>query len=218
MMPLTDDQRMLLIKLVRYGQEHRLGERIVPIPVGASGYVVHLRGLPSLYLEGLDDLDALCKAEVLGYQINRYSTGKLYYLTKASYVLVAQWLNGSPQEDEPGWRWTGGTTGSLERIPSTAEVIHEFDQTQRRLHHELVKWLPREQLPEVLGALTAVVESVNGRPPKAQRAQANLHLVAEQVAGLVGSGLDLVQVGRLLGLLGEWVRLTAVLLERRTPH
>ena len=215
-MPLTDDQRILLIKLVRYDQERRLGERIVPIPVGASGYVVHLRGLPSLYLEGLDDLDALCKAEVLGYQINRFSTGKLYHLTKESHVVVSGWLSGSPQADEPIWRWQGAE-GGLARIPSTAEVIHEFDQTQRRLHHELVKLLPREQLPEVLGALTAVVESVNRRPPKAQRAQANLHFIAAQVAGMLGGALDLEQVGRVLGLLGEWVRLTAVLLERRKP-
>lgn len=216
MSALTDEQRVLLIKLVRYAQEQRLNERIVPIPAGPAGYVIHVLGLPSLHLTGLNDLDALCQAGVLGYHINRFGTGKLYCLTSSSYKQVAMWLNRAPQEEQPSWRWAGsGAEGEPERIPSTAELIAQFDQTQRRLHHELVKLLPQEALPDVLDALTAVSEALHKRPPKAIKIQANLQVIAMRVTEMLAAPHYLPQVGRVFTRLGDLTRLSAEIIQRR---
>lgn len=126
---LTVEQKGLLVQLVNFGVQRKIGPVLVPIPAGPMDYVLYVYGESSLRIERLSDLDALCGAGCIDYRLNRMGNAKVYLLTQKSYRLVEEWRNEKfpiPQDvdQEP----------FLDEISLTKEILYNsWGELQQRL-------------------------------------------------------------------------------------
>lgn len=86
----SDRQKDLLRHLVRFVQESKLKEPIVPFPLREphTHYVLHLRGADSFKFKHISDMDALADAGFLMFRWNRVGNTKLFFITKAGFKAV----------------------------------------------------------------------------------------------------------------------------------
>ncbi|MEJ2749112.1 MAG: hypothetical protein P8183_14580 [Anaerolineae bacterium] len=81
---LTQRQKSLLYQLVEQQQCGQLREPFGLVPTGPSEYVIYLFSKPSMRLNWICDLDALCVLGYLEYRWNRLSNARLYRISKAA--------------------------------------------------------------------------------------------------------------------------------------
>lgn len=162
-LPLTEEQRSLLRTLVRYARQKRLSETITPFPTGEPDqYAIHVQGAPSLMIEGLYNLDALCRAGVLSRRWDRMGFGKIYRLTEASFAAVEGEFAGielpAPEQGAYDLRTMFYTMSGGDLLPEDLEQLLPFAPAQmgaaRRatwvdglIEHLLVTVKPRLSVP-----------------------------------------------------------------------
>ena len=94
----TTQQKTLLRSVVGFIEAGKLKEPIVPFPVShpATQFAIYLRGEDTFKFKQISDLDHLCDAGLLRYRWNRQGNGKLYYVTKAGAMAVANDFQAPP--------------------------------------------------------------------------------------------------------------------------
>lgn len=208
---LTDPQKKLLIELVRLAREARLGERLVPIPYGPDQYVIYVRGQNNLVINRISDLDALCRAELMTYELNRMGTGKRYVLTKASFKVVKMWL-AIPAETMPEWMIE--STGEVTRVISVPELLEQFHSLRRKVRSDMVKILPNGLLPEMYDEIMAITRHIEAVQPAAAEVTAKLKSLGEKVIASFGHPQQAKEVSEALTSLGEWAKIIYQIIER----
>ncbi|MBK8906276.1 MAG: hypothetical protein IPM53_34185 [Anaerolineaceae bacterium] len=88
---LTTEQKTLLRTLVGFIEAGKIKEPITPLPVGepTTQFAIYLKGEDSFKFKRISDLDSLCDAGLLRYRWNRFGNGRLYYVTEAGAMAVA---------------------------------------------------------------------------------------------------------------------------------
>jgi hypothetical protein len=99
---LTPTQLDLYLTLERLALKGRLFDPIIPIPVGASEYVIYVRGPENLRVRRISDLDALCEAGYLTYRLSRMGTTKHYHLPLPKTKVPIK--ESAPSLYNIGWR------------------------------------------------------------------------------------------------------------------
>jgi hypothetical protein len=130
-LPLTAAQQRLLRTLVHYARQDRLPKTITPFPTGEPDqYAIHVQGAPSLMIEGLYNLDALCRAGVLSRRWDRMGFGKIYRLTDASYKAVEENFAGielsAPDEGAYDLRTMFYAMSGGDLLPEPLEALLPF--------------------------------------------------------------------------------------------
>lgn len=208
---LTEAQKKLLIELVRLAREARLGERLVPIPYGPDQYVIYVRGRHNLIVNRISDLDALCRAELMAYELNRMGTGKRYVLTKASFKVVKMWL-AMPEHTMPEWMIQ--PTGEVTRVVSVPELLEQFHTLRRKTRADMVKVLPNSLLPEMYDEMMAITRQIEAVQPAAAEVTAKIKSLSEKVVASFGHPQQAQEVSEALASLGEWCKVIYQIMAR----
>ena len=157
------EQKALLVQIVNYARQHKIGQTIVPIPAGPAEYAIYVREEPSLRLRRLSDLDALCAADVLSYRLNRMGNSKVYLLTKASFRAAERW------QEEPVEPLFIEETAARKFKAAFADAEHvaldEFRALLAIEEAELRRRLPAGTPREIVQRISIVGEQVHGENP-----------------------------------------------------
>lgn len=200
---LNERQKKLLMELVRLANEARLGELLIPIPYGPDQYVIYVRGRENLIIERLSDLDALCRAELMDYELNRMGTGKRYRLTKGSFKVVKLWLAGLDEETP---LWMVDSAGEIARVVSVPELLEQYHLLRRKVRRDLVKIMPNGLLPEMYDEMMAITRQIEAVEPVPAEVTANIQSLGQKIVASFGHPQQAKEVGMAMASFGAWCR------------